>query len=340
MKQRIYYLDVLRCLACIMVVLMHAPYPNGGLSGHIVVPISLFTVPCIGLFFMVSGALLLPVKETGNGFMKKRLTKVLVPLLVWTAVGILLSGFTKGFGTPLDIVRKVCSIPFAPQGHGVFWFMYALIGLYLVAPVVSPWLERCSQKELKMYLLLWLVTMSFPYLKFVLDVDDSYAGAYYYVSGYVGFFLLGYYLRKYGCAKTLWAVLWLPIPFVLLGMSKKFDLPFTLDSHFWYLCLPTAITAWSWFTIIRNAEHKIASLNPKVLNCLANLSNYSFGIYLMHIFIMRNCFWTLFDKYGIEGGISLAVSFLGTLVASCFFSWLISLLPFGDYIIGYKKKRI
>lgn len=40
-KRRIYYLDFLRCLACLMVVLQHAPVPGGGLSGMVVVPISL-----------------------------------------------------------------------------------------------------------------------------------------------------------------------------------------------------------------------------------------------------------------------------------------------------------
>ena len=54
-----------------MVILMHAPYPHSGLSGLAVVPISLFTAPCIGLFFMVSGALLLPAKENSIDFMKK-----------------------------------------------------------------------------------------------------------------------------------------------------------------------------------------------------------------------------------------------------------------------------
>lgn len=338
MKQRIYYLDVIRCLACLMVILMHAPYPQSGLSGLVVVPISLFTAPCIGLFFMVSGALLLPVKDNGIDFMKKRLSKVLIPLLVWTFVGIVLSGIFKGWGTPIDLLQTVCSIPFSTQGHGVLWFMYVLIGLYLIAPVVSPWLEKCSQSELKMYLLLWLVTMSFPYLNMIVKVNESVTGSFYYLSGYVGYFLLGYYLRKYGHGKSWIAILWLPIPFVLLGISKTMGLPFDLSSHFWYLCLPTAITAWSWFTIIKNAEHRIASWNPKVLNGIVNFSCLSFGIYLMHIFIMRYGIWPLFDKYHVGGWISLIVSFLGTFLVSYLLSWLISLLPFGDHIIGYKKR--
>lgn len=271
--------------------------------------------------------------------MKKRLSKVLIPLFVWTVVGILLGGLFKGFGSPLQLIQTICSIPFSTQGHGVLWFMYALIGLYLVTPIISPWLEKCSQKELKMYLLLWLITMCFPYIKMVLSVNESITGSYYYLSGYVGYFLFGYYLRKYGCGKTWVALLWLPVPFVLLGISKKFGLPFDLSSHFWYLCLSTAITAWSWFTVIKNAESKIVVWNPKILQAVTNFSCLSFGIYLMHIYVMRSGLWPLFDKYSIGGGISLAISFGGTLLISYLLSWAISYLPFGDYIIGYKPQR-
>lgn len=302
MKQRIYYLDIIRCFACILVILMHAPYPGGGLSGGIIVPISLLTAPCIGLFFMVSGALLLPTKENGIDFMKKRLSKVFTPLLVWTLVGIICNGFTKGWTTPSELLRIICSIPFSTQGHGVLWFMYVLIGLYLVAPTISPWLEKCSQRELKLYLSLWLLTMSFPYLKMIVEVNESITGTYYYMSGYIGYLLLGYYIKRYGHGSSLIALIWLPIPFVLLGIIKKFNLSFDLSSHFWYLCLPTAITAWSWFTIIQNAESKVAALSPKVLQVLVHFSNCSFGIYLMHIFIMRVGLWQLFDKYHVGGG--------------------------------------
>lgn len=96
MKQRIYYLDVIRCLACLMVVFMHAPYPNSGMSGVLVVPISLAIAPCIGLFFMVSGALLLPTKDKGITFVKKRLAKVACPILVWTLVAMIIKGFING----------------------------------------------------------------------------------------------------------------------------------------------------------------------------------------------------------------------------------------------------
>lgn len=60
MKQRDLSLDLIRIMACVMVVLMHSPIPMANANGVLLSSLSYFTTPCIGLFFMVSGALLLP----------------------------------------------------------------------------------------------------------------------------------------------------------------------------------------------------------------------------------------------------------------------------------------
>lgn len=60
MKQRQIHLDILRIIACLMVVLMHSPMLRSDASGLLYSGCYYLTSPCIGLFFMVSGALLLP----------------------------------------------------------------------------------------------------------------------------------------------------------------------------------------------------------------------------------------------------------------------------------------
>lgn len=60
MKQRDLSLDLLRIVACVMVVVMHSPIPSDNSDGIILSSLSYFTAPCIGLFFMVSGALIFP----------------------------------------------------------------------------------------------------------------------------------------------------------------------------------------------------------------------------------------------------------------------------------------
>lgn len=61
MKERVLYLDILRVLACVMVIMMHAPMSSANANGLFTVTLTYFTMPCIGLFFAVSGALLMPI---------------------------------------------------------------------------------------------------------------------------------------------------------------------------------------------------------------------------------------------------------------------------------------
>lgn len=44
------------------------------------------------------------------------------------------------------------------------WYIYMLIGLYLYLPILSAWLQQASEKSLRLFLLLWGVTLLVPYL--------------------------------------------------------------------------------------------------------------------------------------------------------------------------------
>lgn len=144
-------LDILRILAIAMIVLMHSPLPDGGAPGWLLSGISYLTVSSIGLFFMVSGALLLRNNLTQGDFLKRRFSKVLWPTLVWTIFYLALK-FYDAHHTASEVIREVLSIPFAAQGHGVLWFMYTLAGLYLLTPILSRWLHQASRNGMSAFL--------------------------------------------------------------------------------------------------------------------------------------------------------------------------------------------
>lgn len=67
--ERNYKLDLLRVIAIMMIILMHSPMPKSA-PGFVLVGISYFTAPGIGLFFMISGALLLGNNMNTSAFLK------------------------------------------------------------------------------------------------------------------------------------------------------------------------------------------------------------------------------------------------------------------------------
>ncbi len=200
---------------------------------------------------MVSGALLLPIKGSGIEFLKKRFAKIAGPTIFWSIFYIACKYFFEG--TNDGIIKSILSIPFSPQGHGVMWFMYTLAGLYLIAPILSAWLERTSKKEIELYLLIWGLTTCYPLIRLFLTTQTGETGILYYFSGFVGYFLLGYYLRKYPQAipnKILLPTLFIAICAPII--CKLFHFNVNFYEMFWYLSIFVVIMAIAWFKLIIN----------------------------------------------------------------------------------------
>ena len=85
---------------------------------------------------------------------------------------------------------------------------------------------------------------------------------------------------------------------------------------------------------------KLRFASDRVLTKLELTSNLSFGIYLSHIFIMRYVLWkwniiVSIDSYVLQTCVVAVLTF----ILSLMFCLLVSRLPKGDYVIGYKVKK-
>lgn len=337
--KRLYYLDAVRVLACVMVVFAHAPGPfKGAVESEIFQNIINFmTAPCIGLFFMVSGALVLPVKCTTIGFLKHRLTKIVWPTLSWTVFYMIANYYL--YGGCDELISCILSIPFSPQGSGVLWFMYTLVGLYLVAPIISPWLVSVSKRTIELYLILWAISICFPLLESYVIVRTDTTGPLYYLSGYIGYFILGYYMNRWPSSiKWRYLVPMIAISLIVPIYCKLTGIHVDFFRVFWYLSIFIAIMCAGWFKAFESLLNRPA-LNDKRYSILTNISSLSFGIYLSHIIILRSLMWNWKILDSIHNFVihTFAVAVF-TFVAALVISYLLSLLPFGIYIVGVRNK--
>ncbi len=233
MKERDLSLDIIRIVACCLVVLMHSPMPSAHANGVFLAGISYFTAPGIGLFFMVSGALLLPVKTDYFPFLKRRLSRVVIPTLVWTGIYLALNIYNSQ--SEINILQVVASVPFSAQGNGVLWFIYTLIGLYFLAPILSCWVKCATDKELKFVLLLWAVTLCNPLLSSYVNLNYNTTGIFYYFTGYAGYFLLGYALNSGRLQLNISAPLFIACSGLSLFLYFKHSgIEFDFYKLFWY----------------------------------------------------------------------------------------------------------
>lgn len=336
LKERIAYLDVIRIIACLMVILMHSPMPGLGTPGAVLTGISYVTAPCIGLFFMVSGALLLPVKVPMKEFYSRRLSKVVWPTVIWSLFYIIVS-LVKGDFVMQDLPKILFSIPFSAQGNGIMWFMYTLIGLYLISPLISPWLEKASKGEIEFVLLLWIVTLLYPIISSYLVVDETPKGVLYSFSGYVGYYLLGYYLRKYS-PKVNWTtqVLMIVVPIIICGITLFKGVEVDFYRLFWYLSIFVVVMAAGWFLLLKDLSSgkRFAALSSNGFS--KTVSNLCFGTYLIHIFIMRDVLWRIPSIGSCGWGPQIVITFILTTALSFGLTWVLAMLPFGRFVVGYK----
>lgn len=335
-KRRNTTLDYTRIVACIMVVAMHCPPPPttnySSIDSYILSTISYLTTPCIGLFFMISGALLLPAQVNSyKKFFKHRFKRIVIPTLFWSMVYMSYNYLSQGIELE-SIAYDMISLPFSAR-EGVLWYVYTLIGIYLLIPIISPWFLKSTNKQIIFYLVLWSITLSYPYLLEFLDITEGDTGILYYFSGYFGYFLLGaFFNKRYPNIKMpLLAVaviifcIAIPIPLKLLSIPVDFY------NMFWYLSLPVAVMTAGWFILFRSLPSP--SVHSRLNNILSYISSLTFGIYLSHI---------LFRKIIFSSGIlsnlplipAIIISFFILLVGSFLLCAGIKKLPFGKYIIG------
>lgn len=320
-------LDLLRVIALMMIILMHSPMPKYALApGYIITGLSYLTAPGIGLFFMISGALLLGNTLPTRDFLRRRISKILFPTVFWT-VFYLIVNYIRGSIGIQEALQSIVSIPFSMQGQGILWFMYTLAGLYLLTPILSRWLKTASKREVEFYLFLWAITLLYPYLDMVLFIDTGSTGILYYFTGYLGYYLLGYYLDRYYNFRGIHVMVAIVISFLIPALLYASGTEFDFYSLLWYLSLPVVLMAGVWFVLINRTPNKRFSL-------ISEISRLSFGIYFVHIFILRRILWRIDFIRDLPGLIQIPVVMVATFALSFLVVKLISRLPFSKYLIG------
>lgn len=335
-KERNISLDIIRILACFMVVLMHSPIPSENAIGPFLTVLSYITAPCIGLFFMVSGALLLPVKTDYKTFLKKRFSKIVIPTILWSVIYIALRLYYSE--SEIGLIRQLCSIPFSAQGEGVLWFMYTLSGLYLLAPILSAWVQKASKSELEFVLGLWAVTLCYPLISQLVEINQSETGILYYFTGYAGYFLLGYYLYRYPSNKLLLPSLVISASGgILIIWLKYVGMEFDFYSLFWYQSIfVVALALATWLIVFELSRYVTGKYTPMVMR----ISNISFGIYLVHILIMRRWLWNVTFIHNIGSYILQTVLIaIITFAISSIICAVISHISGSQWIIGHRAKK-
>ncbi len=326
--QREIWIDWMRVVACFLVMFTHScePFYLGG-EGSLILTKSdavwvsvLNVIPraCVALFIVASSYLQFPLHYPTGEFFRRRAVRILIPFAIWSVV------YALVWGEPVQNFKDLLLNFNYAAGH--MWFVYMLVGVYLVMPLLSPWAEKVGKKELLVYLGIWLFTTIIPFIrqwaggpapvmygpsgipnpaKYPLWGEASWNtyGVFYYLSGFVGYLLLGLYFRKFvgklSWGKTLaWAVPLFLAGFAIcnvgfltrvladskgvfpiegpVGLAALWEGPWLNDT------LGVALMAIAWVLLLRKIERG----GKFYEHVLLPVSKASYGMYLCHLLLL------------------------------------------------------
>ncbi len=347
-KQKIQYLDMLRSIAMLGVIVNHVTSPVMKMMygrnmeywwiGNAIQSIFRFD---IAIFLMLSGATMLGREYNLGEFYKKRFIRVFIPFLFWLVAywvyrWLILSpkvqphGFEPIFNWAVELFRK----------EGVskhFWYMYMIMVLYFFVPFIGKMIRKLKHSQLPYVILIWLVltvlfstkTIKIDNWPYLLQKAKDYLL-------YTGFMVLGYFLvnwnfpaKKYRLLSAgvyLFTIVFTAIAvFVASKNAHKLDLRF-----FGSFSLNTITQAVAFVLLLKDSK-----ISNRILIWLSEtIGNYSFGIYLVHvmvisIFFNHGIFWTM--AYPL---ISLPIVIILTLITSFTIIFVMRKIPGGKYISG------
>lgn len=336
---KLQYFNNLRATACFLVILTHSAMPALDQSfGIYMVLFSIISSPSSELFVTISSSLLAPSKLNMFDFYKKRFKKLIPPFLFWSIIILIIGLFKTDFDFNL-FLKKVLLFPIVPV-TGVYWFVYAISGLYFVIPLISPWLEQAKKTELLFIISIWVITLLLPYLN-IITGEDIYNinGDYYfilnYLGGFIGYLFLGVYLRRhpivfnkriYFYLTTILLITLGLIPFIYGYFFNRSSLSLIADN----LSLSSTFFVSAIFILFQNI--KLPSVVEYSFNTIAK---YSYGIYLIHIIVVRDIVWRFFENNRLPHPIlETPVIALVSLIICILIVKVISFLPKSNYIVG------
>ena len=296
--------DLVRTVAILFVILLHASIePNLNVdfmspqgvelwwTADVYGSIARTAVP---LFIMLTGALLLQPEKADESlrvFFKKRWNRIGVPIFFWAIVFYAWDFFVKKQTfTPTIIVQDALAGPYV---H--FWYVYLLVGLYLLTPVFRVVVAHADWKIIKYFLWVWFIGTGIVSL-LTLSSDISPQAVWFkdnvfILTGAIGYFVLGaFWARLKFRSSLLYAALALSVLWTIFG---TFLLTSTIGESYSAFFLDassfsTIIASAALFLILASIHNKkIETKLPRFSQVLRIISLNTLPIYLFHVIILE-----------------------------------------------------
>lgn len=329
-----------------------------------------FLRPCVPFFVMLTGFLLLPIRENTGAFLRKRLPRVVVPFVIWVFI---YNAIPYVITTLLDkpvssvqfffpwydpaiisvasfsdvLINSLKSLLFFNVFTTHMWYIFVIVGLYLYLPIFSAWVEKASMRAKCYFLALWFVSLFFPYLRVYVNSYSLGACGWnefhmlYYFAGFNGYLLLGHVMGRMKDMNWTYALL-LSLPMMaigyyvtVVGFASSLNIPLATEAQvelFYTYCSPNVVLLTAgMFILIKACSASLCC--PCFVRPLQSISRFSFGIYLSHYIILGPIYYAAL-AWDMPSAVKMTIASIIALAINWLLVFLLSKLPASRYLIG------
>ncbi|MBD1559356.1 acyltransferase family protein [Vibrio sp. S9_S30] len=339
MQQRIFYFDLLRCIAAVAVVAIHVLGPYRHLLGDAPMGhwLSAVTVNsairwAVPIFIMITGALLLSDQRTFNlrYYMQRRVLKVVVPFVVWSLFFAVIASYSLKDGFSSRALLEKVSAFYNQETYYHLGFFYYFIPLYFVAPFLTHLARHAAaHAPLTALLVVWIITTTLN----LFFIDGVWSNDLWLFSGYL---ILGYWLFKQESVSTSSVLLMGTLAIMAMACNAYQVITLSLEAEQYrvgrwlsYKTINTVIEAAALFLLVRYFAPK---LSDKAKRLVSFVSRHSLGIYLMHPLMLL----PLYQWQWYQGNHPLWVIPLWTSIGffgALWMSWVLSRSSFTRWLV-------
>lgn len=335
-NERIFYFEWARAFGALAVVLLHlfsCQMDNmdveaiGAVRAIVYSDIQiLFSRWAVPIFIMITGALLLnPSKKLTYRKIGSYIIRMLCVLLTFGFTYCLIESYIhEQVINPHMFFSSLLNL-FEGDSWSHMWYIYALIGLYILTPVLKPYVASSNKRQLCIGLtVLFIITSLIPTVNLALQINLT---SFIVLPVSVFYYLFGYYASRYIELNKAYFVVGICAGLaivILVSLSLWFEHSylswvFSTSSSFIVIFSGFVFIVFKRFADLPYQNHRVIKL----------LANYSFGIYLVHP-IFLNIFFKL-DIIGenlyIYPGITEILIYLFTLFGSLMLVYILKHLP-------------
>lgn len=312
-QSRIYYFDIMKAFAILAVVITHVAgsswyhivdmenvAANGfDKTGFVVSSIWLGLAKCgVPIFLMTSGALLLQRSYSIKQIYKRigLLAVSLVIMLMVYEITVSLCDAGSSQLSVINVFRNTMTDLLLGTGPTYSWYLYTLIGIYIILPILKVYVDAVNETIYRYTLLIiWIVSSVIPFVMLIIPADISMSVQMLLMgtntfSGFVGYFLLGYYLEKYDLRVperilAILGVLGIGIIICLVVIN-----PGIMEDYMRYYMPGVVIYGVAMYVLIRRLAQRFQ--DTKICGVLSDLGTKTLGIYMLHMPVVM-----MVDKY-------------------------------------------